>query len=213
MQPEKVLQAFLSDLIEPAPDSAADAHVPRAEPAVDGKSSPTPRPSPQSVLPAVEATPVEPATARPSEDTRPFQVLRFKLRGIELAIPLSALDSIVRWDRRTTVLPGQPHWQRGVALHQEHLVRLVDLAVVIMPERTTPGFSEVDSERYLLIVGGGRFGLICDRIMRPQMLSAEDVRWSGRYRYRPWAKGVLKKELSVLLDVDALLREMGMEDA
>ena len=138
---------------------------------------------------------------------------RIQIRDVELAVPLSALDTIVRWDRRTTRLPGQPSWQRGVTAHRGRPLRLVDLAGVIMPERASATVDEPDTQAYLMVVGGARCGLICDRIKRPQMVATEDVRWSGRYRYRPWARGVLKKELAVLLDVDALLRILGMQNA
>ena len=213
MQPEKVLQAFLSDLIEPTAEAAPERHESQSEsPAIETNyESRTPTPRPDSTTEV--ACPVASLSAGESAENQPIQVLRFKLRGVELAIPLSSLDSILRWDRQASVLPGQPCWQRGVKLQQNRLIRLVDLAALIMPERLEPEYAQADGERYLLIVGGARFGLICDQIMRPQLLNAEDVRWSGRYRYRPWAKAVLKRELAVLLDVDALLREMGMENA
>jgi chemotaxis signal transduction protein len=139
-----------------------------------------------------------------------FQVLMFSLRGITLGVPLQAIDSIVRWNGRSTPIPGQPGWQVGLFLHEGRKIALVDLSSLIMPERMTQA---AGGTGYLLLVGGSRWGLICDYIQRPIELCAGDISWRRNRQIKPWCFGVIVQKLSVLLDVDAVIRKLGTIDA
>lgn len=141
----------------------------------------------------------------------PFQVLMFRLRGVALGVPLRDLDSIARWNGRSTSIPGQPRWQIGLFLHNRKKVSLVDLAGLIMPERNATGATAVTG--YLLLVGSVRWGLICDSIQRPKLVRAGNVRWNRNRQYRPWSHGIMIDSLSVLLNVSALVKGFGTNDA
>jgi chemotaxis signal transduction protein len=149
--------------------------------------------------------------AIPDWALKPFQILLFRIRGMNLAVRLNELDSIARWNGQTTPIPGQPRWQRGLFLHQQRKVSLVDLSGLIMPERSAP--ETVSLATCLLLVDGARRGLLCDSIQRPGLVRADDIRWSRNRKNRPWAYGIITENLAVLLDVNALLRILGTKDA
>jgi len=224
MQPKSVLYDYLSDLMgQPDNGKASVEQAPE-----NSRSAP-----PLSIVSSyAEAVQSEPATVgeRTAEGFReeqnrqaaaapsgmpgwavdPFQVLIIRAHGFDLAVPLHQLDSIVRWNGHSTWIPGQPRWQRGLFLYKQSKVRLVDLSRLIMPDRQ---LSDAPSSGYLLLIGGARWGLTCDSIHRPRLLRAEEVRWSRNRKIRPWSHGIMVENLSVLLNVDALLAELGMNDA
>ena len=208
MQPKTVLHDYLADLLgepdsgqtlaEAAPGYSQSAVSPTKEPAGEFQVD-------ESFLTAANLPEI------PEWAQNPFQILLFRFNGINLAVPLNDLDSITRWNGKSTPIPGQPKWQPGLLLHQEKKVSLVDLSSLIMPERAVT--AEGISLGYLLLVGGARWGLICDTIQRPRLISADDMRWSRNHKNRPWSYGFVVENLAALLNVGALLRILGMNDA
>lgn len=150
------------------------------------------------------------ASGIPGWAVDPFQVLFIRAHGVDLALPLHQLDTIVRWNGAATSIPGQPRWQIGLMLHKQRKVSLVDLSTLIMPERQV---AETPPGGYLLLVGGARWGLACDSIQRPRLLRAGDVRWRRNREIRPWSHGVIVEDLTVLLNIEALLMVLGTNDA
>jgi chemotaxis signal transduction protein len=161
----------------------------------------------------LERGPVDGATGSeiPAWATEPFQILIFRVHGVVLSVPLQKLDSISRWNGQSTSIPGQPDWQRGLYLLGNKRVSLVDLSRLIMPERDATATAVLPG--YLLLVGGARWGLLCDTIQRPRLVRATDVRWRRRGKHRPWSHGIVVENLSVLLHVDALLTMLGTDCA
>jgi purine-binding chemotaxis protein CheW len=151
--------------------------------------------------------PVAVAPGLPEWALAPFQILLFRIRGVDLAVRLKELDSILRWNGESTAIPGQPGWQRGLFLHQRGVVSLVDLSGLIMPERSMPDADALPA--YLLLVGGARRGVLCDSIQRPRLVCADDVRWHLSREKRPWSYGIMAENLAMLLDVNALMRMLG----
>lgn len=156
-------------------------------------------------LEAPEEEPSTPTEIIPEWGQRPFQSLPFKVRGMNLVIPLTALNSITEWNQELTLMPGQPDWCMGVLLHRDRRVVVVDMAQLIMPERLDRAPETRERGSHILIVGDGRFGFACDRLQSPLLLSKDDVRWRRGEGYRPWMAGTVIERLSVLLNVDAIL--------
>jgi purine-binding chemotaxis protein CheW len=152
----------------------------------------------------VADTPVE---IIPEWADQPFQSLPFKVRGMNLVIPLTALNSITEWNQDLTQIPGQPDWYMGILMHRDQRVVVVDTAQLIMPERLDRASEERQRGSHILIIGDGRFGLACDSLQSPLLLNRDTVRWRRGEGYRPWMAGTVIDHLSVLLNVDAL-REM-----
>lgn len=205
MQPQTLLYEYLHELIGGEHHASAGQPAAAESVSISKESAPAGRQQVETTCSrAADHSAGDPGVVSKSDEERPvivaespqipdwaesrFQVLLFSLRGITLGVPLNALDSIVRWNGRSTRLPGQPRWQLGLFLHEGRKIRLVDLASLIMPER----MSQVSSgSGYLLLVGGARWGLICDHIQRPIEVCASDISWRRQRQIRPWCFGVI----------------------
>jgi purine-binding chemotaxis protein CheW len=73
-----------------------------------------------------------------------------------------------------------------------------------MPERLE-GNARV-TPRHLLLIGDGLRALAVDRIYNTIRLEKEAIRWRSGTGIRPWYAGIIIEELSVLLDVDGILK-------
>ena len=122
-----------------------------------------------------------------------------------LAVPLLALDNIVKWETELTTIPGQPKWHLGVLQNRDHKIVVIDTAKLLMPEKMEDITRTRENGSHILIIGDNRFGLACDSLAKPLMLNKEDVHWSISHPDRPWMAGTIREKLSVLLNIDALL--------
>lgn len=78
-----------------------------------------------------------------------------------------------------------------------------------MPERSTgadPGQRPVGG--HLLLIGDGRWGLRCDSLAGALELDTTDIRWRSWEGKRPCLAGTTLDRLCMLLDVEAVLREI-----
>lgn len=135
-----------------------------------------------------------------------FQCLLITVQGITLAIPLLALDNIVKWETDLTIIPAQPPWHLGVLHHRDHKIVVVDLARLLMPDKMNGTSAERENGSHILIIGNNRFGLACDSLAKPMFLTKEDVHWCVVHPDRPWMAGTIREKLAVILDAEALLQ-------
>ena len=147
---------------------------------------------------------IDKAFSFPEWAEEPFQCLLFKVRGMTLAVPLSELSGIVKWEKEISAIPGQPGWHLGVYIHRDERVVVVDTAKLIMPDRIPSAGVEREKGTHLLLIGEGKWGLACDTLAKPVKLSKEDIRWSQNNTLRPWMAGTVIDKLCILLDVNAL---------
>lgn len=228
--PEQAIDSYLAALLSeveeyretPArPQTTAVQEQPKLAPVVEirqGVQTETPVQSP----PAIEITSAVDTTVEVAEDQvtealeivpdwgkSRFQCLPFKVRGMNLVVPLTALCSIAEWDQELTQIPGQPDWYMGVFLHRDQRVVVIDTAQLIMPGRLDRVAEDRPRGSHVLIVGDGRWGLACDSLQSPLTLEKEDVRWRKGEGYRSWMAGTVIEQLSVLLNVDELLNMVG----
>ncbi|MBL3600297.1 MAG: chemotaxis protein CheW [gamma proteobacterium endosymbiont of Lamellibrachia anaximandri] len=142
----------------------------------------------------------------PSWAEMPFQVLMFKVGGLNMGIPLTGLMSILEWRDEAAVMPGQPDWHLGVLVNRGQKIVVVDTARLVMPERVSDRVrGERQSGGHVLVVGDGGYGLAVDGIAETIMLDAGGVRWRTAQGKRPWLAGTIVEQLSVLLDIDGML--------
>ncbi|MEO5343756.1 MAG: chemotaxis protein CheW [Gammaproteobacteria bacterium SHHR-1] len=144
-------------------------------------------------------TRVEISTPLPAYAEQPFQCLLFRASGNDFAIPLVTLHSIVKQTRAPATLPGQPAWHAGLLLHRQQRIGLVDLGVLLT------GAPATGPSPFVVILGEGRFGLLCTEIFRPQTINPDQVKWRQQRRDRPWMMGTLREQLCPLIDTQALL--------
>ncbi|MEW8327791.1 MAG: chemotaxis protein CheW [Candidatus Thiodiazotropha sp.] len=133
-----------------------------------------------------------------------FQVLLFEVNGIKLGIPLASLMGILNFSGAASQLPGQPSWSLGVIVNREEKVVVIDSARLLMPERL--GIDEAVSPQQLLLIGDGDRALAVDRICNTLVVDKEAIRWRYGAGIRPWYAGIIIEELSVLLDVDGIMK-------
>ncbi len=154
----------------------------------------------------IELTEEEDVREAPDWAQERFQCLLLTVQGITMAIPLLALDNIVKWDSELTIVPAQPQWHLGVLHHRDHKIVVVDLARLLMPEKLDGVASKRENGSHILIIGDNRFGLACDSLAKPMFLNKDDVHWSIVHPDRPWMAGTIREKLAVLLDAAGLLQ-------
>ncbi len=149
------------------------------------------------------------SSAEPQRARQPFQCLLFRIHGMTLAVPLAALHGIVEWRQEVTPLPGQPKWLLGLMLHRGEQIKVVDTACLLLPERFPETERTHSRGSHLLLFGDGRWGLVCDALLKPRVLESDQVRWQAIPPLRPWMAGTLIEQLCVLLDLDGLFGMIG----
>lgn len=221
--PEQAVDSYLAALLseveeyhEPPPVTAPEK--PRLAPVVEIRQGvqtlDSPRQStaveiPQAVdtpLEEPEQGPVEAGEIIPPWGMSRFQCLPFKVRGMNLVVPLVSLCSIAEWQQDLMRMPGQPDWSMGVFTHREKRVVVIDTAQLIMPGRLEKASADRPNGSHILIIGDGRWGLACDSLLSPLTLEKQDVRWRRKNGSRGWMAGTIIEQLSVLLNVDELLK-------
>lgn len=224
--PEQAIDSYLAALLNEVeeyrevPEQVEHTHVqerPKLAPVVELRQAEQPV-APEQAAPAIEIAQTvdtavgiageqlgEPAEIVPPWGASRFQCLPFKVRGMNLVVPLISLRSIAEWGKDLTQIPGQPDWHMGVLVHRDQRVVVIDTAQLIMPDRLERVSEKRPRGSHVLIVGDGRWGLACDSLQGPLTLARDDVRWRRGEGYRAWMAGTVIDQLSVLLNVDVLL--------
>ncbi|MES9994152.1 MAG: chemotaxis protein CheW [Candidatus Thiodiazotropha sp.] len=152
----------------------------------------------------VDAEESRPQTVIPEWVDEAFQVLLFEVNGIKLGIPLSSLMGILSYTGAGSQLPGQPGWSLGVIVNRDEKVVVINSAKLLMPERLHDDAPV--SPQHLLLIGDGNRALAVDKICSTLLVEKEAIRWRSGTGIRPWYAGIIIDELSVLLDVDGIMK-------
>ncbi len=212
--PNVVVAQVLARAVEPL-EVVAPVEVRTEAPAVA-----TPAPTVAAVAAETAAT----DTGIPSWGSAPFQSLLLRVQGLGLALPLVKLNRILPWTEPTH-LPGYVPWLLGIVRYLDRSVRVVDTAALIMPDRMpgaaareqrpkiTAGRSPQAAEsatasgpvnRHIVLIGDGRWGLVCDDVSSIITLDPAKVRWRSSRTKRPWLAGTAVDHLCALLDAERL---------
>lgn len=209
-------QSAVEQAPAPARPAAQPAADPEPAPAADPEPEADPGPEPEVAADATTVPESEPA----AEDTVPdggsgaVQALFFHVGGLQLAVRLTDLHSVVPWHEVTvTPMPGQPHWHRGIMRHRGRNVHVIDTAAMVLP----PGSQDSEEARrppdHVLIVGDGDWGLACHDIGDVVRLGPEDVKWRRAGGRRPWLAGTAINHLCAILDPGAFTGMLERERA
>jgi purine-binding chemotaxis protein CheW len=140
----------------------------------------------------------------PEWASAPFQSLLLKVQGLTLALPLVKLNRILPWTEPTH-LPGYLPWLLGVVRHLDRNVRVVDTAALVMPERAPARDAAAAADgRHIVLIGDGRWGLVCDDVSTVLEIDPAQVRWRSSRTKRPWLAGTVVEHLCALLDAEQL---------
>jgi purine-binding chemotaxis protein CheW len=206
-QPDTALASYLDTLLSEidtgqdfAPSQTVKEATPRADTLHERMDSVEPAVSAKDRIAVDESCAT---TSRiPDWAETPFQVLRFRVNGVNLLVPLVSLTGIIPLDGKISRLPGQPAWSLGVVMNRDTKVVVADTRRLLLQ-------ADVEGEEahysHLLLIGEGDRGLAVDTLSDTVTIDKEAVRWRGEGMRQPWFGGILVEELSVLLDVDGVL--------
>ena len=216
-------QAPAPALVSPHPIAPApvNASVPATAPlASQVKSSSQVELTSQLLAPsqAISPPPPIPHTAqpaailpsgRPAWATKTFDSLLVDVAGLKLAIPLVVLGHIFQVQEGFAHLPGQGPLFLGALTTPRGSLRVINTALLVMPERYDPAFTHQVQFVVSLAIESGQgqpwqLALAVNRVAQPVSIASEDVVWRGERSKRPWLLGTVKSQMCALLDVSVL---------
>ena len=142
----------------------------------------------------------------PDKDYRKgsFQAMFFDVAGLIVAVPLVELGGIHNVDKINSLV-GKPEWFKGVMLHREEKINVVDTALWVMPEKCNQTLKDSLNYQYIIMLNNSHWGLMAENLIDTVTLEHEDVKWLEGSQKRPWLAGLVKERMCALLDVDALI--------
>ncbi len=133
-----------------------------------------------------------------------FQALFFDVAGLTLAVPLTELGGIHKIDKIGPLF-GKPTWFKGVMLHKERKLNVVDTAEWVMPNNINEKLSDSLKYKYLVMLKESSWGLACEELVSTSTLKTDDVKWRTSVGKRPWLAGTVKEKMCALLNVNQLI--------
>ncbi|PKQ80424.1 chemotaxis protein CheW [Aeromonas sobria] len=152
---------------------------------------------------ALEVDPIEASTPvvwQNIDTGKEFQALFFEVAGVTFAVPLTELGGIHQLGEITSLF-GQPAWYKGLMTSREQKMNVVDTAQWVMPGQHL----EMDSYKYLIMLGESPWGLACHHLKGTELLHRDQVKWRHQEGKRPWLAGMVKEKMCALLHVRELL--------
>ena len=133
-----------------------------------------------------------------------FQAMFFDVAGLIIAVPLIELGGIHQMGK-TNSLMGKPDWFKGVMLHRDEKINVVDTAMWVMPEKCNETLINSLNYQYIIMLNNSHWGLMAENLIDTVTLEQDDVKWLEGSGKRPWLAGLVKERMCALLDVDALI--------
>lgn len=158
----------------------------------------------ETVEEAVVETSFEQEQLVPDWAQEPFQCLLFKVSGLSLAVPLVKLNSVIPWTKKIVETPNQTDWYLGLVHHLDTNVKVIDTALMVLPENRQANIAADPSDRFshILLVDNSRWGLACDTIGDVIWLKSDQVKWRADKTKRPWLAGTALEHLCALMDTE-----------
>jgi len=159
-------------------------------------------------------TQVESATVESTQTPVPnwaenrFQCLLFKVSGLSLAVPLIKLNSVIPWDENITTTPNQTDWYLGLVQHLQNQIKVIDTALLVMPENRRDNL-ETDTENrlsHILLVDDYQWGLACSSIGDVIWLNQDEVKWRKNKNSRKWLSGTSLEHLCAIIDTEVFAK-------
>jgi len=133
-----------------------------------------------------------------------FQCLLFKVSGLNLAVPLVKLNSVIPWDENITQTPNQTEWYLGLVQHLQNQIKVIDTALLVMPENRHKNLEDNASGRlsHILLVDDYKWGLACSSIGDVIWLNQDEVKWRKNKTSRAWLSGTSLEHLCAIMDTE-----------
>lgn len=134
-----------------------------------------------------------------------FQAMFFDVAGLTLAVPLIELGGIYNSGKTNSIM-GKPDWFKGVMLHREEKINVVDTALWVMPEKCDEQLKNSLNYKYIIMLSNSLWGLTAENLIDTVTLEQDDVKWLDNPGKRPWLAGLVKDRMCALLDVESLIQ-------
>jgi len=133
-----------------------------------------------------------------------FQCLLFKVSGLNLAVPLVKLNSVIPWDENITQTPNQTEWYLGLVQHLQNQIKVIDTALLVMPENRHKDLEDDVTGRlsHILLVDDYKWGLACSSIGDVIWLNQDEVKWRKNKTSRAWLSGTSLEHLCAIMDTE-----------
>ena len=149
---------------------------------------------------------------RPAWAQTDFDALLLEIDNFTVAVPLIALGKIQPLSASMRSVFGQAPWFMGIQTghHRSNRnqsnhntqCRVVNTALFIMPERYNANFPQ--TAKYIVSIDGLSWALAVTKVDQPIRLHPGSVRWRKDRANQPWAAGVVKEHMCVLIDIPQL---------
>lgn len=133
-----------------------------------------------------------------------FQAMFFEVAGLTVAVPLIELGGIHHIEKTNTLM-GKPNWYKGVMVHREQNINVVDTAMWVMPEKCNQELLDSIKYQYVIMLNDSDWGLAAEHLVDTVTLQHDDVKWLDNPSKRKWLAGLVKDKMCALLDVDSLI--------
>lgn len=157
------------------------------------------------IEPEIVIAPKKEDTGVPAWAEERFQCLLFKVSGLSLAVPLVKLNSVITWDKDAiTETPNKTSWYLGLIQHLQKQVKVIDTALLVMPENRRDSIDMTSLNRLgnILLVDDYKWGLACDSIGDVIWLTKNDVKWRKNKETRAWLAGTSLEHLCAVMDTE-----------
>jgi len=143
-----------------------------------------------------------------------FQCLLFKVSGLSLAVPLVKLNSVIPWDENITETPNQTDWYLGLVQHLQNQIKVIDTALLVMPENRRASLENDTENRlsHILLVDDYKWGLACSSIGEVIWLSKDEVKWRKNKTSRAWLSGTSLEHLCAIMDTEVFAQMLTEAD-
>jgi len=141
-----------------------------------------------------------------------FGVLNFCSAGIQLYVPVSFVRGIKNIGGRIDKVKGTSDWIKGSITTKGEKVTVIDTeSLVVSSNKRTVDYQHPDANSYVILLGDGNFGLVCDTVGQVKQITAADVHWRVNSSKRRWLAGMLQDEVAALIDARRLALAVSME--
>jgi len=139
-----------------------------------------------------------------------FQVISFSLEGKLCAASINLIAGIIPTPTNLTYLPGQAPWFLGLHQYKGSTVSVIDLALVIGRSKNKLGKrSDLNLPKgYVVLIGDARWGFVIKNMGNMITLENKEVRWRRQREHADIVVGTVVKDMSTLLDLDVLLKNL-----
>lgn len=135
------------------------------------------------------------------EQPENLRVLLCDIDGLNLAVPVSEVNNIVRWPQQgLNVLPEKPSWQLGV-INQPQTSQVIDIRHLLQTEARLKPIQA----NYIVLVDDHRWGIACHHIQHIVTYQADSINWHDQQSQPSWRRGVITEGNYQIIDIPALL--------